>query len=196
MIDNGDLPSPKNSMFITLQRVEFDTSSPHLSSANVVHMVQNTDQISSSILPTGRKFCIISIKTGFKILFLDFNQGHEVEGFSTDPINAVREIVLDILSEHQQQLLQHERASKALGGSRLKNKTGITTTDKDVAEIIHKSTKTTINKTQNTSKTNNRTKKKSMRKRKKSITISDSGEENDKDMDYEMNVREKPRFCY
>ena len=166
MVDNGGLPSTNNSMFITLQRVEFDTSSSHLPSANVVHMVQNIDQISSSILPTGSKCSTISIKTGFKILFLDFNQRHEVEGFSTNPINAVREIVLGILSEHQQQSLQHERASKAPRGLRLKNKTAINTIDTDVAEIIHKSTKTTINKTQNTSKTNNRTKNKSKRKRK------------------------------
>lgn len=76
--------------------------------------------------------------------FLEPDKTLEYRRRSTDSIDAVREVVHNILSEHQQ--LQREQAPKASRGSRLKNKTGINITDMDESEIVPKNTKSNVNK--------------------------------------------------
>ncbi len=125
-------------------------------------------------------------------MLLEFSEEQEVEKPPIHAIDAVREVVVNILSEHQQQVLECQRASKLPRGSRLKNKTGINITDMNIFDIIKGNENTNIKKNKKSSmKAKNRTNKNSKKKKKSTIIGMDDEQENSDDMDYELNIRQE-----
>ncbi len=190
VVDDNNLPSSIDLVHSPPQPVESTTTISHSQSIHTIEPVQNINQKSLSTFSSGNKN-VYSCKDDFIFLLLGFNEEQEVEKPSIPAIDAVREIVVNIFSEHRQQVLECQHASKLPRASRLKNKTGINITDMNIFDIIKENEKTKIKKNMKSSmKTKNKTKKNSKKKKKTVIGIDDN-QENSDDMDYELNIREQ-----
>jgi hypothetical protein len=190
-IVDGDIPSSTDLIYTPLQPVEFTTKISHSQSAHIVEQVQNINQKSLSTFSSSNKN-VYPCKDDSIFLLLEFNEEQGVEKPSIHAIDAVREAVVNILSEHQQQLLECQRASKLPRGSRLNNKTGINITDMNIFDIIKENEENNIKKNKKSSmKAKNRTNKNSKKKKKQTVIGNDDEQENNHDTDYELNIREQ-----
>jgi hypothetical protein len=103
----------------------------------------------------------------------------------------VREVIVNILSERQNQAAQAERDDRIPRGSRLKNKTGVNITDINVAKEIENNSK----KRKPSKKPTTRRQPTPRRTKRKKPDImginSDQENEDNTDTDEEINIRQK-----
>jgi hypothetical protein len=109
------------------------------------------------------------------------------------PIDAVREIIVGVLSERQQ-TSQTDGDGKLPRGSRLKNKTGVNITDMDIAKEIEANSQ--ARKRRTPTKQRKPTARRTKRQKRDVIGLNtDREKENETDTDEEASVRQQLDFA-